>query len=181
MKREEKEKQVAWLREQFLATKVMFLTNCEGLTVAEMNTLRAELRRRGVTFKVLKNTLARLAYQESDVALLGPDVVGPRAGAWTFVDENAPAMAKALIDFAKTHPRLELIRGVLDGKLVDPSEMDILANLPSREELLARLLGTMKAPVGGFVNTLAAVPRSFLNVLKAIEGQKDAATEPSAA
>jgi len=181
LNREEKEKQVAWLREQFLATKAMFLTNFEGLTVAETNALRAELRQRGINFKVLKNTLVRLAYQDNDVALLGPDVVGPRAAAWTFDAQNAPTMAKVLIDFAKAHPRLELLRGILDGKLVAPSEMETLANLPSKEELIARLLGTMKAPVGAFVNTLAAVPRSFLNVLKAIEGQKDAASESTAA
>ena len=91
-------------------------------------------------------------------------------------DENVPAMAKVLVDFAKTHPNLGLVRGVLNGKLVDPSDMETLSKLPSREELLARVLGTMMAPVSAFVNTLAAVPRSFLNVLKAIEEQKSASS-----
>ena len=73
--------------------------------------------------------------------------------------DNVPAMAKVLVDFAKAHPNLTLIRGVLDGKLVEPNEMEAPVDLPPREELIARVLGTMKAPVNAFVNTLAAVPK----------------------
>ncbi len=180
LKREEKERQVAWLREHFKSVKALFLTDFQGLSVAETNALRAELRNRGVAFRVLKNTLVRLAYEDTNVAVIGPDLAGPRAAAWTETDDNVPAMAKVLVDFAKTHPKLNLIRGVLDGKLVDPSEMETLSRLPSREELLGRVLGTMMAPVSAFVNTLAAVPRSFLNVLKAIEEQKSASGESPA-
>ena len=176
LKREEKEKQVAWLREHFKGARALFLTDFKSLSVAETNALRAELRNRGVTFRVLKNTLVRLAYEDTNVAVIGPDLVGPRAAAWTDTDENVPAMAKVLVDFAKTHPNLGLVRGVLNGKLVDPSDMETLSRLPSREELLGRVLGTMMAPVSAFVNTLAAVPRSFLNVLKAIEEQKSASS-----
>lgn len=177
LKREEKERQVAWLREHFKSAKALFLTDFQGLSVAETNALRAELRNRGVVFRVLKNTLVRLAYEDTNVAVIGPDLAGPRAVAWTETGDNVPAMAKVLVDFAKTHPKLGLIRGVLDGKLVDPSEMETLSRLPSREVLLGRVLGTMMAPVSAFVNTLAAVPRSFLNVLKAIEEQKSAPGE----
>ncbi len=159
----------------------MFLTNFQGLSVAEMNALRSELRNRGVNYKVMKNTLVRLAYQDTDVAGLGPDFVGPRAAAWTATSDNVPAMAKVLVDFAKAHPNLTLIRGVLDGKLVEPTEMEALSTLPPREVLLARVLGTMKAPVSAFVNTLAAVPRSLLTVLKAIEEQKSSSNEPATA
>jgi len=176
LKREEKEKQVAWLRGHFKSARALFLADFKSLSVAETNALRAELRNRGVTFRVLKNTLVRLAYEDTSVAVIGPDLVGPRAAAWTDTDENVPAMAKVLVDFAKTHPNLGLVRGVLNGKLVDPSDMETLSRLPSREELLGRVLGTMMAPVSAFVNTLAAVPRSFLNVLKAIEEQKSASS-----
>jgi large subunit ribosomal protein L10 len=86
-------------------------------------------------------------------------------------------MAKVLFDFAKTHQNLQLVRGVLKGKLVQPSEIETLSKLPSREELVGRLLGQMMAPVSAFVNVLAAVPRSFLNVLKAIEEQKASSSE----
>lgn len=180
MKRSEKEEQVAQLREQFQSAKALFLTNFQGLTVAEMTALRSELRSKGVSYKVLKNTLTRLAHEGSDISRLGPDLAGPRAGAWTSSEDAVPAMAKVLIDFAKSHPKLILVRGVLKGKLVDPSEMETLATLPSREVLLGRLLGTMIAPVSAFVNTLAAIPRSFLNVLTAIEDQKRSASESTA-
>jgi large subunit ribosomal protein L10 len=181
LNRQEKEKRVDWLNEQFRGAKALFLTNFQGLSVAEMNALRSELRNRGVNYKVMKNTLVRLAYQDTDVASLGPDFVGPRAAAWTETSDNATAMAKVLVDFAKAHPNLTLIRGVLDGKLVEPTEMEALSTLPPREELLARVLGTMKAPVNAFVSTLAAVPRSLLTVLKAIEEQKNSSSEPATA
>ncbi len=180
MTREEKEKQVAWLREQFLGVKALFLTDFQGLTVSEMNQLRSELRNQGITFKVCKNTLVRLAYQDTDVAIIEPDLAGPRAAAWTHSVDNVPAMAKVLADFAKGHPKFSVVRGILDGKLVQPSEIETLSKLPSREELLGMLLGTMKGPIRAFVNTLAAVPRSFLNVLKAIEEKKSAVSESSA-
>jgi len=177
--REEKEKQVAWLREQFQGVRALYLAENQGLTVSQMNAVRSELRSRGVSFKVLKNTLVRLAYKGTDVAVLEQDVAGPRAAAWTHTDENVRVMAKVLVDFAKANPKFRLVRGILNGKIVQPQELDVLSKLPSREELLARLLGTMKAPVNAFVNVLAAVPRSFLYALKAIEEQKGAAAEPA--
>ncbi len=180
MTRKEKEKEVAWLREQFQSVTALFLVDFQGLTVAEMGMLRSELRKSGAGFKVFKNTLARIAYQDTDVAVVAEDVVGPRAGAWTHTDDNVPAMAKVLVDFAKTHPKFGLKSGVLKGKMVDPSQLETLSKLPSREELLGTLLGTMMAPVSAFVNTLAAVPRSFLTVLKAIEDQKSTSSEPAA-
>ena len=180
LKREDKEKQVAWLREQFQGVRALFLTDFQGLTVAEMNDLRTQLRARGISFKVMKNTLVRLAYKDTGVEVIGDDLVGPRAAAWTASDENVPAMAKVLVDFAKVHPNMGLVRGALDGKIVEPSDLEMLSKLPSREELLSKLLGTMKAPVGAFVNTLAAVPRSLLNALKAIEEKKGESGEAPA-
>jgi large subunit ribosomal protein L10 len=179
--KEEKEKQVAWFREQFKDVRGLFLTKFDGLTVQEMNQLRRELRKVGGSFKVLKNTLVRLAYKDTNVAVLADDVMGPRAAAWTSSDDCVPTMAKILVDFAKTHPKLELRQGVLNGKLIDPTDLDVLSKLPSREELLSRVLGTMKAPIGAFVGTLAAVPRSLLNVLKAIEEQKKSPAESAEA
>ncbi len=180
MKREKKEKEVAWLREQFQGVRALFLTNYQGLTVGEMNRLRSSLREAGVSYKVLKNTLTRLAYPGTDVAALERDVVGPRAAAWTHDENQAPQMAKILTDFAKNQPKLELIRGVLGGQVLGPDALLDLSKLPPREVLVARLLGSMIAPVGALVNTLAAIPRSFLNVLKAIEEQKEGSSEPAA-
>lgn len=172
MKKDEKEKQVAWLKDQFQEVRAVFLVDFKGLTVSEMNALRSEVRTRGGSLKVLKNTLVRLAYRDTDVACLGPDLVGTRAAIWTHSDENVPALAKTLVDFAKTHPNLGLIKGELQGQLFEASDLEGLAKLPSKEELLGRLLGTMIAPVSAFVGTLAAVPRAFLTALKAIEDKK---------
>jgi large subunit ribosomal protein L10 len=175
--REEKAKQVDWFREQFQVIGGLFLTDYKGLSVDEMNELRRELRPHGVTFKVLKNTLVRLAYKDTAVAVLEDDVVGTRAAAWTQSEDVVPALAKVLVGFAKTHPKFGIVRGVLAGKTVEPSEVEALSKLPSKEQLLGTFLGTAMAPVSAFVGTLAAVPRSFLNVLKAIEEQKAASTE----
>jgi large subunit ribosomal protein L10 len=172
LNREQKEEQVAWLREQFQEAKALFLTDFKSMTVSEMNQLRSELRNRGATLKVFKNTLVRLAYKDTDISAIEADLSGTRAGVWTNSEDSVPGVAKVLLDFAKGHPHLVLIRGALKGKLIDPAEVDALSKLPSREELLARLLGTMIAPVGAFVNTLAAIPRSFLYALKAIEEKK---------
>lgn len=180
MKKEEKEKQVAWLRDQFQGLKAVFLVDFQGLTVKEMTTLRSDLRARGGSLKVLKNTLVRRAYKDTDVECLGPDLVGPRAAVWTHSDDDVPALAKILVDFAKTHPNLGLIKGELQAQLFEASDFEGLAKLPPKEEILGRLLGTMVAPISAFVGTLAAVPRSFLTVLKAIE-EKKAESAPEAA
>jgi large subunit ribosomal protein L10 len=177
--REEKAKEVAWLHEQFDGVTSLVLADYQGLKVSQMDALRSELRSRGISFKVLKNTLARLAYKDTDVAVLADDVVGPRAAAWTRDEETVPAMAKLLADFAKGNPKFELIRGVLKGKAIDPAQIETLSTLPSREELLGKLLGTFVAPMTSFVGVLAAVPRSFLLVLKAIEEKKSAAADAS--
>ncbi len=179
MNRQDKENEVVWLREQFQGVKGLFLTNYQGMTVAELNNLRTELRKHGVSFKVVKNTLARLACPDTDVALVQEHMVGPRAWAWTDQDGNLQDMAKALVDFSKTNKKLELVGGMLCGKTVNPEDLSELAKLPPREVLLGRVLGTMIAPVSAFVGTLAAVPRSFLCVLKAIEQQKEEGAEPS--
>lgn len=180
MTRKEKEVQTAWLRDQFRQARALFLTDFSGLTVAEMNSLRSQLREQEVKFKVVKNTLARRAYVDTDVAAVGEDLVGPRAAAWTPDEDKAPAVAKILVDFAKTNPNLELISGVLSGQRVLGSELEALSQMPGKDELRAKLLGTMIAPLSSFVGTLAAVPRSLVTVLKAIEDKKAETAEPSA-
>ena len=173
MNRKDKEKEVEYLRDQFQSVAAMVLSDYRGLSVSEMTDLRRKLRQEQASTRVLKNTLVRLAYKDTDVALLSEDIVGPRAGVWTESEDAAPAMAKVLIDFAKDHPKLELISGVVKGRKLSVDDLETLSKLPPREVLLGRLLGGMKSPVGAFVGTLAAVPRSLLNVLNAIKDQKE--------
>ncbi len=172
MTRKEKEEEVQRLREHMTGAEALFLTDFRGLSVEQMNSLRADLRDKQINFKVIKNTLARLAAKDTDVAVLHDDMVQPRAAAWTNDVDCIPVMAKALIDFAKANPALELVSGVYDGKRIEQSQMEALSKLPTREELLAVLLAILKGPATAFVNVLAAVPRSFVTVLKAIEEKK---------
>ena len=135
LNRQEKEKRVDWLNEQFRDVKALFLTNFQGLSVSEMNALRSELRNRGINYKVMKNTWYGWPIRTLMFATLGLDFVGPRAAAWTEASDNVTAMAKVLVDFAKTHPNLTLIRGVLDGKLIEPNDMEALSTLPPEKNL----------------------------------------------
>jgi large subunit ribosomal protein L10 len=178
--RKEKEKEVAWLREQFEGLKGMCLTNYQGLTVAEMNDLRTGLRNVGAKYKVVKNTLVRRAMGGTPVAGVAEFIVGQRGAAWTDEEDNIPPMTKVLVDLAKDHPNLELVGGLIGDRVLAKEEMEALSKLPSREELLARLVGNMAAPMSAFVNTLANIPRSMLTVLKAIADQKSTASESQA-
>ncbi|MFH0825876.1 MAG: 50S ribosomal protein L10 [Pseudomonadota bacterium] len=180
MTRKEKEKEVEWLREQFQGLKALVLTNFSGLTVAEMNELRSQLRDKGASLKVVKNTLVRRAMPGTDVSHLADHLEGPRAAAWTQNEHRITDLAKTLTEFAKAHPKMEVVRGVVGTSVLDAKDLDALSKLPPREVLVGRLLGTMIAPVAAFVNTLAAVPRSFLSVLKAIEDRNSSPSEPAA-
>ncbi|MBW2520659.1 MAG: 50S ribosomal protein L10, partial [Deltaproteobacteria bacterium] len=108
-----------------------------------------------------------------DAECLDEFLVGPTAIA--FAKEDPVAPAKALVEFAKSHEAFELKAGVLDGKLLSPADIKALSDLPSREELLAKMLGSMSAPASNFVGVLAAIPRSMVQVLSAIKDQKEAA------
>ena len=111
--------------------KALFLTDFQGLTVGEMNdlTVRVEGSRR-VSFKVLKNTLVRLAYKDTDVECFGTRSGGARAAVWTHSDEMFRHWQRFLVDFAKTHPNLGLVTGELQSQLFDPSDLETLVEAP---------------------------------------------------
>ncbi|TLS66922.1 50S ribosomal protein L10 [Mariprofundus erugo] len=143
-----------------------------GLTVPEMSDLRRRLRDAGVSLQVVKNTLARRAADGTDFKAAEVLFTGPVAIAY---GTEPVGMAKAVTEFAKTHKAFEVKGGMLDGKLIDVDGITALATLPSREVLLAKMLGSMQSPVSGFVRTLAEVPASFVRTLAAIRDQKEAA------
>ncbi len=173
MNRQSKEAQVAELAEKLKAAKATFLADYRGLNVEQANDLRNKLRAAGVEYRVAKNTLLRIAAQNTDAACLDEHLVGPTAIALAIDDPVAPA--KALVEFAKAHDKFELKVGLLDGKLLSSADIKALSDLPSREELLAKMLGSMSAPASNFVCVLAAIPRSLVQVLSAIKDQKEAA------
>ena len=172
MKRDEKEKQIEVLAEMLKNAKAAFVADYRGVSVGDVTKLRADLRNAGVEYRVAKNTLVKLASKGTDCEVLNDFLTGPNAIAVSTDDPVAPA--KILNDFAKANKHFELKAGVLGGKLLSAAEITALADLPSREVLLAKVLGSISAPTSNFVGLLAAVPRSLLTVLKAIEDQKAA-------
>lgn len=172
MNRDNKEQLVADLATRLAGTNATFLADYRGLTVEQVNTLRGELRKAGAEYKVVKNTLLRLASRGTSSECLDPMLAGPTAIAIAGADPVATA--KVMAEFAKTNAKFELKGGALDGKALSVDDVKALAELPSREVLLARLLGSLNAPATNFVGVLAAVPRSFVQVLAAYQDKKAA-------
>lgn len=172
MNRTEKENVVSELGQLLAGTSAAFVADYRGINVEEATQLRRELTQAGVQYKVVKNNLLKLAAKETSAECLQPYCVGPTAIAIAGSDPVAPA--KILSKFAKDVESFELKAGVLSGKLLSIADINALAELPSREELLAKALSSMNAPVTNFVGTMAAIPRSLVQVLNAI-GQNKAA------
>ena len=143
-----------------------------GMTVQNMTTLRREAREAGVFLRVVKNSLARRAVEGSDFACLQEHLSGPLALA---ASEDPVAAAKVLSKFEKSNEAFSIKVGAMSGSLLSVEDINALAKLPGREELLATLLGTMQAPVTKFVQTLNEVPAKFVRVLAAVRDAKETA------
>jgi large subunit ribosomal protein L10 len=168
--RSEKQVVVDAMAERLGRAKACVLTNFTGLKVEQMTDLRQKLRENSLEYVVVKNTLLKRAGEGSSAALLADELTGPNGLAIAY--DDPVALAKILVDFAKVNPKLELRSGVLEGKLISAAQVADLAKMPSREQLLAMLLGAMNGVPRNLVSVLAAVPRSLLNALNAIKDQK---------
>lgn len=178
MARAEKVTAVAELTERFQSSSGAVLTEYRGLTVSQLGELRQSLGA-NATFSVVKNTLTKIAASEAGVTTELTDMlIGPSAIA--FVQGDVVEAAKGLRDFAKANPLLVIKGGVLDGKALTPAEIVKLADLESREVLLAKLAGAMKASMSGAAATFAALPSQLARLLGALE-QKRAAEGPAVA
>jgi large subunit ribosomal protein L10 len=151
----------------------VFVTEYRGMKVSQMANLRSPLRAAGAEHKVYKNTLARLAATDAGYDSLNEYLLGPTA--LTFVTGDSVAAAKALLDHSKTNPLLVIKGGVLGTSPMSADDVKALANLPSREELLARLAGAFQAPLVKTAGLLQALPRNFAYGLSALIDQKAAA------
>ncbi|MCC6158174.1 MAG: 50S ribosomal protein L10 [Deltaproteobacteria bacterium] len=137
-----------------------------GLTVGQINTIRREIEKvDGTYLVVVKNTLAKIAAAETSSAPLFQKLSGPNA--FLVCDEELVGPAKVLAKFAKDFEKFQILGGVLSGKVISADQVKALATMPTKNELRAQLLAVFKAPHSKFVQVLAAVPRSFLNVLNA--------------
>lgn len=165
MDRRTKEQIVSGLQEKLKQAKLGVLTSFNAMNVEKMEALRNALRKNDAELKVVKNTLLGIASKETDFQILADHFKWPVAVVLSYKDPVAPT--KALIEFAKKNPELEIKVGVLDGKLLSKSDITALAELPSREVLLGKLVSVMAAVPTSFVTVLSGVPRSFVQVLNA--------------
>jgi large subunit ribosomal protein L10 len=151
---QEKQAVVAEVSAQVAQAQTIVLAEYRGIPVAEITTLRASARNSGVYFHVLKNTLARRAVQGTPFEALADQMSGPLVYS---ISADAVAAAKVVHEFAKTNDKLVIKAGAYNGKVLDKAGVSALASVPSKEVLLAQLLGVMQAPVSGFARVLAAV------------------------
>ena len=144
-----------------------------GISVADMTQLRQNAREAGVYLRVVRNTLARRALENTKFECMRDGLVGPLLLA--FSQEEPGIVAKIIRDFAKTNNKLVVKLVALDGKLLQPSDIEALANLPSRDQAISMLMAVMKAPVSKFVRTLAEPHGKLVRTIAAVRDQKQAA------
>ncbi len=171
--RETKEAAVAELIEKLSQAKGVVLANHQGINVNKINELRSQLRQSGVELKVVKNTLAKRAADQLGIAELHQYLEGPTVLAISVTDPVAPA--KSVSEFAKANKALEIKAGLVEGKVISMDGVQALADLPSREVLIAQVVGTMAAPLSGFLNVLQGPIRKFGYALEAVRKQKEEA------
>jgi len=171
VKRVEKEKVVLELREKLRGVRSALLTDFRGLSVAEITELRDLLRKSSIEYRVVKNSLAELAFRETELRGLQEYLNGPTAIAWSCEDPIAPS--KVLIGFAKAKPTFQVKVGYVEGKIMGQTELLALSELPPREVLLAKFLGGMQASLQGLVGVLKGQIQALITILDTIRGRKE--------
>lgn len=171
MNREEKEKLVADFGSRFEKAEGTFLVDYQGLNVEAMNRLRKGLKEVGAEFQVVKNRLLKLACQGTDTAVLTDQMKGPSGIAMTYEDVVSPA--KVLVDFSKKFKQFEIKSGQVSGRAIDAEAIRRLAELPGKDILLAQVLSAMQGVPSALVRVLNGVILQLLNVLKAIQQEKE--------
>lgn len=170
--KEQKQAQVDTLVSHIKESKSAVFANFQGLTVQETEALRAACRENGIIFNASKKTLVQRALSDAGIEGDALSFDGGVAVAFGMDDEVAPAQVVA--KFAKEHDVVTLFGGILEGNFINGEKVEALSKLPSKQELYAKLVGTMNAPISGFANVLAGNLRGFVTVLGAIKDQKEA-------
>ena len=174
----EKQAVVAEVVEQVSKAQTIVVAEYRGLEVGKITALRKQARESGVYLRVLKNTLARRAVEGTPFAGLADKMVGPLIYG---MSADPVAVAKVLNSFAKDNDKLVIKAGAMANYMMDVNGVKALATMPSRDELLSKLLGTMQAPITQFVRTLNEVPTKFVRGLAAVRDAKEKSDTPSAA
>ena len=169
---QQKQSVVAEVAKQVAGAQAIVLAENRGMAVAHMTHLRAKARASGVYFRVVKNTLVRRAVVDTPFASLADRMVGPLAYG---IGPDPVAVAKVLNDFAKSNEKFVITGGAMPGQVMSAKDVSALASLPSREELIGKLLGTMQAPMAKLVRTLNEVPGCFVRTLASVRDARQAA------
>jgi large subunit ribosomal protein L10 len=173
-RKEQKAEQVELLTEKLKKARVAVLTDYRGLTVSQMQELRGRFRTGDVEYRVVKNTLVRRAAEAAGVPALQSELEGPLAIAFGYEDLSLPA--KLINEFVRTtRLKLDIKGGLVEGRVFSPDQVKQLADLPSRETLIAQLMGTMQAPVGQMVGIMQTPLQQLMGVLNAYKTKMEAA------
>ncbi len=167
-----KSQNVEEIKEKIAKAQSIVLVDYRGLDVEQLTELRSQYRKAGVDYKVYKNTMMRIAFKDLGLEEFNQFLKGPSAIAFGY--EDPVSAAKITAEFAKTHDKLEIKAGIVDGKLIDVKGVNDLAELPPREVLIAQALGGLNAPIQGFANVLQGTIRGLAVVLNAIAEKKAA-------
>lgn len=168
---EEKKAVVAEVAAQVADAQTVVVAEYRGITVENMTQLRVKARQEGVYLRVLKNTLVRRAVADTPFAGIADQLVGPLAYG---ISKDPVAAAKVMHEFAKANDKFVLKAGAMPNFIMSAQDVGNLASMPSREELLSKLLGTMQAPIAQFVRTLNEVPTKFVRGLAAVRDKQAA-------
>ncbi len=160
-------------------TSAAILTDYRGLSVADLTDLRKKLRGVDAEFRVVKNTLfkraadGKMPVADMEAFLSGPTAIG-------FAKSDPVGAAKVILDFVRDHKAISLKAGVMEGKVLDPAQVEALSKIPSREVLISQMLGSLNSPIAGLVGTLNGILSNFVFTLQAIADKQGGGTEASA-
>ena len=164
MNKEAKKTYIEQMKKEFSSNEAIMIAQYQGLNVKELDLLRAELREKGIIFKITKNRITKIAIKDSPVKELEKYFTGPTAAA---MSSDPIVTAKILTKFAKTHNKLKIVAGFMDGKVLDEKEVAIIATLPTLDEARAKIVGIIATPAQNLVSILLAPGSKIANLARA--------------
>ena len=164
MNKEAKKSYIEEMKKNFSSNEAVMVAKYQGLNVTELDELRRQLREKGIIFKITKNRITKIALKDSPVKDLEKYFTGPTA---TAMSSDAITTAKILTKFAKSHEKLKIVAGFMDGKVLDEKEVAIIATLPSLEEARAKIVGILATPAQKLVSILLAPGAKIANLARA--------------
>lgn len=174
---QEKVKNIVEFEDLINGSNSIFLADFSGLDVKKMNTLRDKFHQNSVEIRVIKNTLAKIALHNAGIQDLDSFLNGQNAFAFGHDDPAAPA--RILFDFAKEYDTPKIRGGIFEGRLIGPDKINVIRNLPSKEQILAQIVSQIQAPVSTFIGVLNEILRSFVGVIDAVIEKKSGKVDAS--